>query len=197
MRRPPGMTPVGSSIEPMLTVTAVGRSGSARLKQRVSSRGFPRNGIRLLVVRGSAVWFWARRVVLGVRRGWERAVKAGRRGSLDSPVVVAGRMDVQARQGLDVVVVPVFDAAGRDAGCLQVPTDCGSQAGRSSAAWSCLRRAPSWGRHGVARAASSAQSHTDDPLWGHADPRALLLAASEASPLPSPREASDLTVARP
>ena len=84
------------------------------------------------------------------------------------------------------------------AGRLQFPTEVRVRRGRSSAAWSCLRRAPlpgpSMERSG---AASSAQSHIDDhaPKGGHAVSRAVRwLRPSWLSPRPargngSPRRA--------
>ncbi len=97
--------------------------------------------------------------------------------------VLTFTLESEARQGFLPAAVQRDTCAGR----LQFPTEVRVRPGRSSAAWSCLRRVPSPGpsmeRSG---AASSAQSHIDDPSWGHADTRAVCWLRPSWLSLPRP-----------
>jgi hypothetical protein len=69
-------------------------------------------------------------------------------------------------------------------GRLQFPAGCGGQADQLGCLVMSSPGPTKWVGPGMERsgAASSAQSHDDDPAWGHADLRAGLLAASERHP---------------
>jgi len=127
-------------------------------------------------------------VVLVGGRGLGRAVKAGRR----PPGGEALRARSMSPGYLWCKPVracwsprPSWSAGGRAALSSPGPHGLWSASRPCSAAWSCLRRAPTWSGPSMERygAASSAQSHTTTRVWGHADLRAGLLAASEHHPV--------------
>jgi hypothetical protein len=110
------------------------------------------------------------------RRGRSRpAVGRPPGGSLDGSVISIRTMEVEARQGFLGAPFRLW-WRGRVRWSSPVPHGGEGQARPSSAAWSCLRRAPlpgpSMERSG---AASGAQSHIDDraPGGGHAVSRAV------------------------